>query len=69
MLPVSVVSEIVHLFVQHFDASEIAGCHPFHQCNILLLILAGCGEVIFGKADAYADRRSRFDHPERFLYQ
>jgi hypothetical protein len=49
MLPASVGIVIVHLFAQHFDASEIAGCHPFHQFNTLLLILAGCDEVIFGK--------------------
>jgi len=49
MLPASVGIVIVHLFAQHFDASEIAGCYPFHQFNTLLLILAVCDEVIFGK--------------------
>ncbi len=48
MLPAFVGIVIGHLFAQHFDASEIAGCHPLHQFNILLLILAGCDEVIFG---------------------
>jgi hypothetical protein len=51
MLPASVVTVIVHLFAQHFDASEIAGCHPFHQFNTMLLILAGCDEVIFSHVD------------------
>ena len=49
MLPVSLVTVIVHLFDQRFDASEIAGCHPFHQFNTLLLNLAGFSEVIFRK--------------------
>jgi hypothetical protein len=66
MLPASVVIVIVHLFAQHFDASEIAGCHPFHQFNTLLLILAGGDEVIFGKVDGCTRSGSNFDYPESF---
>jgi hypothetical protein len=66
MLPAFVVIVIVHLFAQHFDASEIAGCHPFHQFNTLLLNLADSSKVFFLTKDGYVHRGSYLDYPDGF---